>query len=84
MIVVDAFAVLLVLAVAGIAVFSSKEDKAKRVEAERLRNEMGIALYSGDKTKLQNFLVLWNDKLNKDQKEAIQARINDMIVEENP
>lgn len=84
MIVVDAVAVLLILGIAGYALAAGKEDKAKRQEAERLRSEMGQALYSGDKTRLQNFLVLWNDKLNKEQKEAIQARINDMIVEENP
>jgi hypothetical protein len=84
MILVDIGAVVLMAGLLGGFIAVVRSDKSKRQEEERLRSELGQALFSNDKARLQNFLVLWNDKLNKDQKDAIKARIDDMVIQENP
>ena len=84
MIFIDVGAVLVMLALFGGVVAIVRSDKTKQKEDANLRNELSQALYSGDRSRLQNFLVLWNDKLTKEQKEAIQLRIDDMTIQENP
>jgi hypothetical protein len=84
MIFVDLGAVLIMLALAGSVVSIVRSDKTKAKEAEKLRWELQCALNSRNKATLQDFLVLWNDRLTTEQKDAIKARIDDMTIQENP
>jgi len=84
MIVVDAFAILLVLGVAALAIAMGSDDKAKRAEMAKVREELRKALASHDKTVLQDFLTLWGDKLPKESQDRVKQRIDEIIVEENP
>jgi flagellar basal body-associated protein FliL len=83
MIFIDIGAIAIMLVLAGAVIAVVRGDKSKAKEAATLRNELSLALYSGDKTKLQNFLVLWNDRLTTEQKDSIKQRIDELYIEGN-
>ena len=84
MVFIDVGAIVLMLALFVAAIAVVRGDKSKQREDQRLRDELATALHSDNSKTLKDFLVLWNDKLTKDQKEAIELRIDDLVVEENP
>ncbi len=79
--------VLGLLGIGGKSLFSAwgtarENSKLKRAEEAKLREDLRQALASGKRKKLEDFLILWGDKLTKEVKEHVQQRINDIICEE--
>lgn len=79
--------VLGLLGIGGKSMFSAwgnarENAKVRRADEAKLREDLRQALASGKRKKLEDFMILWGDKLTKDVKEHVQNRINEIIIEE--
>lgn len=83
LVLVDVVGVLIMLGLLGSLVAVIRADKATQKAESDLRFELQKALNSRSKATLADFLVLWNDKLTKDQKDAIKVRLDDLTIEED-
>ena len=91
MVVADFIALCLVLGLLGIggkSLFSAfgaahENRKAHDAEQARMREDLRVALASHNKQKLEDFLVLWGDKLPKAAHDHVKQRIDELFLEEN-
>lgn len=91
MVIADFIALCLVLGLLGIggkSLFSAfgqhrESKKVRDAEAARMRDDLRTALASHKKQNLEDFLVLWGDKLPKAAHDHVKQRIDELFLEEN-
>jgi hypothetical protein len=89
MAVADVIALVLVIGILGIGgrsilsawTLASERRKEADLSARRMRDDLRTALDSHDRGKLEDFLVLWGDKLDAKARAHIQTRMDDLLLE---
>ncbi len=85
---VDLLALVLVLgllAIGGRSIFlgwnlAAVRRREKLASERRMRDDLRTALGSHDQGKLEDFLVLWGDTIDKKTRDHIKARIDDLVI----
>lgn len=86
--IIGALVVLGLLGIGGKSILSlwsmaSASQHAKIEERKVMHNDLATALASLDYRKLQDFLVLWGDKVDRELKKVVQQRIDELYIEPN-
>jgi hypothetical protein len=89
MVFADFIALCLALGVIGIGgkfVFTGlkrwgERSAERRVEDDHMRDDLRMALDAHDHRKLEDFMVLWSDKISKETREYVQQRIDELFIE---
>ena len=79
--------VLGLLGIGGKSMFSvwgnaRENSKVRKAEEAKMREDLRAALLSHKRANLEDFLVLWGDKLPKEVHEHVKQRIDELLISE--